>query len=127
MPQAVATGMFASVASFSAPTTAQGPTGNLQGIFAPVAGLQSIACMNAPDRIARVSSEEMKALALIEAKRLRHILLGGYYGQLSDAAGKGWQVTIFDPDGTVTLYDLLGAEADSQQTQTRCSLQLVAI
>jgi hypothetical protein len=54
---------------------------------------------------------------------MRHVLLNGYYALLSPATNWGsigWRATV---DGVV--YDLLGAEADSQQTQTRLRLRKV--
>lgn len=122
MAQARATGLFSSLASFSAPVSTQGATGNPIGTFSPAAGYQSIPCMDAPESIARVSATEMKAEPQIETERFRHVLLDACYPALREAAGLGWRVLI-----GATLYDLLGAEDDSQATQTRCKLQRVTL
>lgn len=127
MPAAVETGLFDSLASFTQPTETQGATGNFTADQIPVAGLQDIACMDAPAAMGRVSATERRAMPQIEAERLRHVLLSDCYPTLREAAGLGWQCSITDPLGNVTLYDLLGAEDDSQATQTRCNLQKVTI
>lgn len=127
MAQARATGLFSSLASFSSPVSTQGPTGNPIGTFSPVAGYQSIPCMDAPESILRISAAEMKAEQQIEAERFRHVLLSACYPALREAAGLGWRVTVTDPKGNATLYDLTGAESDSQATQTRLKLQRVTL
>jgi hypothetical protein len=56
---------------------------------------------------------------------MRHVLLDRYYDELSPATNWGdvaWQATV---DGVI--YDLLGAECDSQQTQTRLRLRKVTV
>lgn len=123
MPNAIATGLFVSLASFTAPpVNQQGPTGNITAPWVAVAGLQSIPCMNAPPSMLRVDATEQKSIADILSRNLRHVLLNGYYPVLFNASRSGWRVAI---DGV--LYDLLGAEADSQLTQTRIELQLAVI
>ncbi len=122
MAAAIATGLFVSLASFTAPPTAQGPTGNPVGDYTPIAGLQDISCMDAPESLGRPSVDEAKKLENIEASRLRHVLLNACYPQLRTGAELAWRCTV---DGV--LYDLLGAEQDSQSTQTRCKLYKVAL
>jgi hypothetical protein len=122
MKRAVASGLFVSLASFFAPDLTQGPTGNLVGTFTAVAGLQNIACVNAPQSDIRVSSDEVRSITDIQAGRYRHVLLDGYYPAVIAGWPQGWRVTI---DGT--LYDLTGAEADSLSVQTRLKLQIVTI
>jgi hypothetical protein len=127
MPTAYALGLFVSSASFFSPVQEQGPTGNLIDSFSPIAGLQDIPCMNAPESLlGRVSSDETRRTPHIEAERFRHVLLNAYFPALdtgfTQGAGMGWQATV---DGT--MYDFLGGEGDSQQQMTRCKLQLVSI
>lgn len=122
MPQAVETGLFVSLCTISAPTPASGA---IDGTYAPVTGLISIACMDAPDRFGdtSMSATEVKALAETESVESRHVLLDAYYSLLSPATNwgnLGWRATV---DGTD--YDLLGAECDSQHTQTRLFLRKV--
>ena len=120
MPAAVRTGLFRSLATVYKPVRTQGPTGNFIGTTAAVSGLSNIACMDAPNGF---SADETKTEPNILAGSYRHVLLAGWYPLVSNiAAGAGWQVNV---DGT--LYDLLGAESDSQQTQTRLKLQRVTV
>lgn len=122
MPAAVATGLLRSICDIQQPDTSITPNGSPSGGFVDVAGLTAIACMDAPESENRIQATEIKELAEIMAKGLRHVLLDTYYPQLDNAAGLGWRAII---DGVV--YDLLGAEKDSQRTQTRLNLQLVDV
>jgi len=122
MPAAQKTGLLGSLASFYAPPTTQGPTGNPTGSYLPVAGLQSIPCMDAPPSIARVQATEVKDVAEIMSKGLRHVLLNQCFAEAPNWSALAYRVSI---DGV--MYDLLGAENDSQQTQTRLDLQLVQL
>jgi hypothetical protein len=121
MPAAVDTGLFVSLCSISAPTPASGAP---SGTYTAVTGLQDLACMDAPENFGSgISANEAKSPALTESMAMRHVLLNGYYALLSPSTNWGdigWRATV---DGVV--YDLLGAEADSQQTQTRLRLRKV--
>ncbi len=128
MIAAVGTGLFVSLASFTEPTTTQGPTGNFTDpAYTAVSGLQNIPAMDAPQSIARVSTEESRALSMVESMRYRHVLLNACYPTLKEAAGLGWRCTITDANGSVTQYDLDGAEDDSQAVMTRLRLQKVVL
>lgn len=123
MPAAVATGLFRSLASFSAPPTTQGSTGNITGAYTPVTGLQSLACMDAPESFGDgIKATEAKEIERILAEGYRHVLLGAYYSALFYAAELGWRCTV---DGVE--YDLLSVESDSQRTQSRLRLQRVEV
>ncbi len=122
MPQAYQTGLFVSLATVQAPVQTQGPTGNAVGTFAPVAGLINIPAMDSPPSIARLQATEMKDVAEIMSKGLRHVLLNTCFVDAPNWSGYGYRVVV---DGIV--YDLMGAENDSQLTQTRLDLQLVTI
>lgn len=122
MPMAIATGLFVSLASFTYPDQTQGPTGNLIGSFSPVNGLQDIVCMAMPNSSKKIAADERKAIPDIEAMASWHVLLDAYYPIVIAASGMGWRITV---DGV--LYDLLGADHDSQFTQTRCVCQLVTL
>ena len=133
MPVAYSTGLFVSSASFVAPVQIQGATGNSIGGYTPIEGLQNIPCMNAPERsgAAGSSSLETRAIPHIKAERARHVLLNGYFPTLDtgfeQGAGMGWECSITDQNGVTQMYDFLGAEGDSQHTQTRCKLLLVTV
>jgi hypothetical protein len=123
MPLAVATGLFVSLCSAWAPTGALTASGAPTGTYAPVSGLQNIPCMNAPTSEKRITADEAKSESQVLSTNSSHVLLAGYY-PLFPAVGAdaGWQVHI---DGVT--YDLLGAESDSQDTQTRLNVQVVQI
>lgn len=133
MPVAYGLGLFVSSASFVQPNPIQGATGNTVGGYLALAGLQNIPCMNAPERsgAAGSSSNEDRMVPRIQASRERHVLLNAYFPALdtgyTQGAGAGWQVSITDPGGVVNTYTFLGGEGDSQQTQTRCKLELVTV
>ena len=123
MPLARRTGLFSSLATFYQPVKTQGPTGNYIGTYTAVSGMTNIPCMNAPESTGRLMADERKSEPNVLAESFRHVLLDAYYPFASNAStALGWQV---DVDGT--RYDLLGAESDSQQTQTRCRLQKVVV
>lgn len=126
MPAATLTGLFSSLCTIQQPDGALIGAGQPSGTFTNVAGLVNIPCVDAPPSIARVQATEVKAIAEIMSIGLRHILLNGYYaniigGNLS-ATGLGWRAIV---DGIT--YDILGAEADSQLTQTRLDLRLATV
>lgn len=123
MPLAAATGLFVSLATFYMPVQTQGPTGNFIGTYSAVNGMTNIPCMNAPESIGRPTATERKSEPDVLAESFRHVLLDGYYPFAGNAAtGLGWRVNV---DGI--MYDLIGAESDSQMTQTRLRLQLVQV
>jgi hypothetical protein len=122
MPQAQLAGTFDSLATFQSPDAGQGPTGNPVGTFTNVAGLVNIPCMDAPPSILRVQATEVKAVSEIMSKGMRHMLLNKCFLDAPNWSGKGYRAVV---DGIV--YDLLGAENDSQNIQTRVDLQIVSV
>lgn len=122
MSQVGLSGVFDSLCTISAPDPAQGPTGNPVGTYSPVTGLIDIPCMDSPPSIARLQATEVKAVAEVMSSGLRHMLLDRNFPDAPNWSGRGYRATV---DGVV--YDLLGAENDSQNVQTRVDLQLVTI
>lgn len=122
MPEAVATGLLVSICTIQAPTGAVSDSGQPTGAYSDVVGLVDIRCMDAVMNLDPIQATEAKAVAEIAAKSFRHIFLDGYYPLIIANVGSAWRAVV---DGTV--YDLLGAEPDSQSTQTRLSLQLVTV
>ena len=122
MPQAVSGGTFQSLATLQSQSTTQGPTGNPLNVYTNVPGVVGIPCMDAPPSIARVNATELKDVAEIMSKGMRHVLLNQCFLDAANWSGKGYRVIV---DGVT--YDLLGAENDSQLTQTRVDLQLVTV
>ena len=115
-------GLFPSLGTLQQMVQDQGPTGNPTGNWQNVAGVVNIPCQDAPPSIARVQATEMKDVAEIMAKGLRHILLDRCFANATTWAGTGSRFTV---DGIT--YEVLGAENDSQLSQTRLDLQLVTL
>lgn len=122
MQSAYASGLFVSLCTVQQPSTTQGPTGNPLNGFTDITGLIDIPCMDAPPSMARIQATEMKDVAEILSKGLRHVLLNQCFPDAINWSGRAYRVVI---DGVV--YDLLGAEVDSQAVMTRLDLQLVTV
>ncbi len=121
MRAALATGLFVSRATFQA-LTQQVVGGLPQDVYTNVPGMVNVRCMDAPLAPGTISALEAKALAEIESKGIRHVALDGYYPAVITGWPAGWLCIV---DGV--QYDILGAEADSQTTQTRVKLQLATV
>lgn len=122
MPLAVSTGLFVSVGSAYAPTPASGA---ISGTYSAVTGLQNIACMDAPETTDNptIAAGEQKNMSETGSMGRRHVLLDAYYEQFSPATNWGdigWRFTV-----DAVVYDIIGAECDSQRTQTRLRLRKV--
>ena len=122
MPRAVATGLFVSLCTAQAPSGNKTPYGQPDGTYVNVSGLVDIVCMDAVLETGTIEATEVKELQDIMSKAFRHVVLNGWYPQFIPGAAIGWRVLV---DGII--YDLLGAEQDSQSTQTRLKLQLVTV
>lgn len=130
MPAAIVTGLFVSLCTIQVPDGNYGLSGAPSGVFvnSPDPTLIGIPCMDTVPSIARVQATELKDLAEITAKSLRHILLAGYFPQLVALKQAGQvRVAITDPGGSPVVFEMLGAENDSQQTQTRFECQIVTV
>ena len=122
MPQAIATGLFVSLCTIQAPTGNLGVTGAPDGTYADVSGLVNIPCIDAVFSPSSIQATEVKALQDIMASGFRHVLLNGSYDSIIAGTGVGWRAIVDN-----VTYDLLGAEPDSQTTQTRLHLRLVTV
>lgn len=118
MPTARASGLFVSLATIQQPDGVLIDAGQPSGTFVNVAGHVNIPCMDAPSSNVRIGVTENKSIQNVQAFNDSHVLLGGWYPLLETSAGLGWRAVI---DGK--SYDLLGAESDSQFTQTRLKIQ----
>ena len=103
-------------------------TGASNDGFTNVSGLVNIPCMDAPDNTgSSLSATENNLVSMIESQALRHVLLNGYYSQLSPQTNWGnigWIAIVTNTvTGMVQTYDIRGAEADSHQSQTRLCLR----
>ena len=125
MPAANDTGLLISLCTVQAPDETYGSTGAPSGTYANVVGLVDIPCKNSPISSSSVTSGEIKNPAYIASKAQRKIVLDGYYSLLGDGRNWGeigWRAIV---DGIT--YDILGAESDSQDTQTQLKVQLVTL
>lgn len=127
MPIALDSGLFVSLCDIQEPsgTFDEGgaPAVGVDGkpLYLPVAGLQGIVCMSAPDSMGGFSGGETKTETEILGVQMRHVLLGAWYPQIT-AENDNWQAII---DGVV--WDIISAESDSQDTQTRLELRIAQI
>lgn len=128
MPAAIASGLTVSLCTIQKPDGTYNPGGSPSGNYVNVAGLINLQCMDAVESVGSIQATEVSQLAEIQSKGIRHVFLNGYYPTIISAAtvvtgvGAGWRAVV---DGI--SYDLLGAEPDSQSTQTRLHLQLVSV
>lgn len=122
MPAALATGLFVSLCTLQAPSGNVNPDGSPDNTFVNVAGLVNIPCMAPPLTDSNIQATEVKSLAEILSEAMLHILLNKWYPQIENGASQGWQAVI---DGTV--FDLMGAESDSQGQMTRLKVRLAKV
>jgi hypothetical protein len=123
MPAATTTGLFVSSCTIMIPDGVFDAGGSPSGAYAAVAGLSMIPCMDAVPSMARIQATEVKALAEIMSKGLRHVLLNGSYPQILGLKQAGSVRCLVDG----VYYELYGAEDDSQGTQTRLDMELVTV
>jgi hypothetical protein len=128
----VLAGLEVSLCTIQAPSGTLTPSGAPDGTYANVSGLVDIQCMDAPDNLgSSLSAQEQNALAEIESTARRHVLLNGYYSQLSPSTNWGdigWRAVLTNTNtGQAQTYDIRGAESDSYQSQTRLCLRRVSV
>jgi hypothetical protein len=124
MPVFRASGLPKSICTIQAPAASN--TGAPSGAYANVFGLVNIASQDAPENTGSgLSANEAKRPAETISDGSRHILLDAYYPLLSPATNWGDVGWIAVVDGVA--YDIRGAEADSQRTQTRLRLCKVTV
>ncbi len=125
-------GLMQSTVTIQAPTGALTTTGAPDGTYANVAGLVNIQCMDAPENTgSSFSVWEKNEKDEIESFARRHVLLNGYYPDLSPDTNwgdVGWRAVVTSTvSGEVQTYDIRGAECDSGASQTRLSLRVVTV
>lgn len=125
--EAFNSGLLMSVCTIQVPTGNRGASGSPDNTWMTYQSLTAIPCIDAVTS-ASVQATEAKALAEIESKGLRHVLLNGCYPSLVALKLSGVQVRalITDPTGQTITYEVLGFEDDSQGTQTRFECQKVS-
>lgn len=131
MAEALATGLFVSRCTIQSPDGLLGPSGSPSGVFVNVTGLTNIRCMDAPQPPSEIKlgAQSMRSMSQVTDSAPRHVLLDAFYPLLLDDEWRyGARAVIVTSRGGVThtvTYEICGAEADSQQTQTRLELKLV--
>ncbi len=120
MPIAVASGLFVSLCTIQRPSGTLTADGSPDGLYVDVTGLVNIVCMNAPESNLRITANERKTQSEVESDNSNHCLLSGYYPII--AANTQWRAVV---DGVI--YDILGAESDSQGQMTRLKLQISTV
>jgi len=126
MPAAVDTGLFVSYCQINSPDGTIGASGAPSGTFSAFLG--PISCMDAVESDARIKAGDQRAATQIETHGFRHVLLDSYYyPQIFPLIQSGLQAVITDPDGSTNTYNLDGVEPDSQKTQTRLRLKVIAV
>lgn len=120
MPMAAEAGLFPSLCTIQKPAL-QSPVAS--GTYSDVTGLINLPCQDAPE--ADLSAMEVKALDETASILFRHVVLYGYFPQLSPDTlwgDVGWRAVI---DGL--SYDILGALSDSARIQTTLRLRKVSV
>lgn len=125
-------GLAVSTMTVQAPPITLDSTGAPTGPYTDVPGLVDLTCMNAPDNVGNsLSASEQNAMAQVESMALRHVLIPGYYSELSPDTNwgdVGWRAVLTNTvTGQVQTYDIRGAETDSQSSQTRLCLRKVGV
>lgn len=128
MPEAIATGLFTSLCTLQQPDGVMIGAGQPSNTYVDVAGMVAICCMDAPISEGRLQATEVKDLKEIMSLQIRHVVLESCYPAVPNGEEHGWIAVITDlSTGLVTTYDLLGAEIDSQGTQTRLHIRTATI
>ena len=120
MPIAVASGLFVSLCTIQRPSGTLTADGSPDGLYVDVSGLVNIPCMNAPTSNSNITATERKTPAEIESDNSNHCLLSAYYPIIQP--NTHWRAVV---DGVI--YDILGAESDSQSQMTRLKLQICTV
>ncbi len=120
--EAYATGLFVSLFTAQMPSGNLGPSGAPDGVWVSIPGLVNIPCTAPPVSESRIEATEVRELEEILSSQVKHVLLNGYYPLLQGASDKNWNCVI---DGNV--WDIMGAESDSQHTMTRVNVKVYAI
>lgn len=125
VPAVLASGIVNSLCTFQAPDGVLIGAGQPSGVYVDVAGYVGIQCMDAPTSDMRITADERKSIDQVESDNSSHIWLAGYYPEVND--NTVWRAVITDAAGNVTIYDVLGAEGDSQAKTTRVKVQVATV
>lgn len=125
IPTVLESGIVNSLATFQAPDGLLVGAGQPSGTYVPVDGYVGIRCMDAPTSMARITADEAKTEQQIESSNSGHIWLAGNYPEIDDHTE--WRAVVTGANGVVTIYDVLGAEGDSQGKTTRVKVNVSTV
>ena len=130
MPTAVSSGLFVSLATIQAPDGLINPDGTPSNGFTNL--YVDIQCIDSVPSDAKIQATEAKDLQEIESKGFRHVLLAQHFADAPATPGdpnaqEGWSGLGYRAIVDGVVYDILGAENDSQRQMTRMELQLVTV
>jgi hypothetical protein len=125
MQQALETGLFVSLCTIQQPSGDLTEDGTPDGLYVDVTGMVAIPCMDAPENNDRITADEVKDQQTIEASNSSHILLSGWYASIEE--NTDWRAVVTDVHSRVVIYDIAGAESDSQGQMTRLKVKVVTV
>ena len=125
VPAVLDSGIVNSLATFQAPTGALTADGSPDGTYADVAGFVGIRCMDAPTSNLRITADERKTDMQIESDNSDHVWLAGFYPEIESYTE--WRAVITDAAGNIRIFNVLGAECDSQAQTTRVKVQVATV
>ena len=122
MPLVIASGLCKSLCTIQQPSGTLDTMGSPDRVYVNVAGLVNLTCMAAPLNVGTPSVSETKTMSEVLACNNGHVFLPSYHPEIVDGYKAGWRAII---DGIA--YDILGAENDSQATQTRMKVEISSV
>lgn len=122
IPQVLASGLCVSLCTIQAPSGVLTDSGAPNRVYVNVTGLVDLTCMAAPLTTGSIVANEQKSMTQILATNNGHCFLPSYHPEIVAGYMLGWRAIV---DGIA--YDILGAENDSQATQTRMKLEISSI
>ena len=122
IPQVLASGLCISLITIQEPSGTLTGSGSPNRVYVDVAGLVDLTCMAAPLTTGSIVANEVKTMTQILAQNNGHCFMPSYHPEIINGYMNGWRAIV---DGVA--YDILGAENDSQRTQTRLKLELSSI
>jgi hypothetical protein len=100
------------------------PDGNFVDAELDLVGLP---CRAAPPSPAKITANEIKAIADILSLNFFHVLIGAPYPQIRTNIGVYNHAVLTDPLGNVGAYEIMGCELDSVPSMTRLTCRVAAL
>jgi hypothetical protein len=122
-------GFLSGLCTIQTLNTTQGASGAPDNTWTAYPGLIGIPCQIAVPSANAVQATEVRALEELMAKSVRHVLLGGFFPILKQLAqgGQCRALITMANDAAVYVFQLLGAEDDSQGQMTRFECEWVSL